>query len=154
MTGWKRICCAVEFSEPSRVAMLQAAELATRCEGDLVLLHVKAPPPPVAPDALATPEEAGSLELVDLERTVAAWREEAARVAGRPVAAEVLDGEPAEEIVRFSRERDCDLLVIGTHGRTGVKRLVLGSVAEKVVRTAACPVLVARRREPAAAAGA
>jgi nucleotide-binding universal stress UspA family protein len=50
-------------------------------------------------------------------------------------------GEPVEEILRVARERHCDLIVMGTHGRTGLSRLLMGSVAEAVVRTASCPVV-------------
>lgn len=53
----------------------------------------------------------------------------------------MLKGDPAEEIVRFADEAHCELIVMGTHGRTGFKRLLMGSVAEAVVRRAKCPVL-------------
>jgi nucleotide-binding universal stress UspA family protein len=60
------------------------------------------------------------------------------------VSTAVVSGAPAEEIVRFARERGFDLLVLATHGRAGVRRMVLGSVAEHVVRDATVPVLVVR----------
>jgi nucleotide-binding universal stress UspA family protein len=60
--------------------------------------------------------------------------------------------EPANEILRYARSADIDLIVMGTHGRTGLARVVLGSVAETVVRTAPCPVLTLHSREPGAAA--
>jgi nucleotide-binding universal stress UspA family protein len=62
------------------------------------------------------------------------------------VRAHARSGAPAAEIVRFAAEREADLIVVGTHGRTGLKRLVLGSVAEEVVRTAPCAVFVARHK--------
>lgn len=147
MTEWKKICCAVEFSEPSRIAMLQAAELARRFGGELTLVHVHAPPPALATDMLVAPPDLGAMERVELERSLAQWKDEAEHVAGRDVGASVLSGEPASEIVRFARDHGADVLVIATHGRTGLKRLVLGSVAEKVVRGAPCSVVVARRRD-------
>jgi universal stress protein A len=58
--------------------------------------------------------------------------------------AEVTTGDPAEAILQIAQDRDVDLIVIGTHGRTGLQHMVLGSVAEKVVRHARCPVLVVR----------
>jgi nucleotide-binding universal stress UspA family protein len=54
------------------------------------------------------------------------------------------EGKPGEEIVAFAKERNCDLIVMGTHGRTGLERALLGSVAEQVVRAAPCPVLTLR----------
>lgn len=63
---------------------------------------------------------------------------------------EVVAGDPASEILRRARTHGIDLVVVGTHGRTGLKHLVLGSVAERVVRQAPCPVLVVRSKEPGA----
>lgn len=63
------------------------------------------------------------------------------------VVPEVAEGTPFEEIVRFARDKDIDLIVMGTHGHTGLAHLFLGSVAEKVVRRAPCPVLTVRHPE-------
>ena len=57
----------------------------------------------------------------------------------------LLTGNPAEEILRFAEERDADMIVLGTHGRTGLSRLLMGSVAEAVVRGAKCPVLTIKQ---------
>ncbi len=124
MLDWKRICCAVDGSAPSRVAMEQAADLAKRFGADLKLIHVH--------------------DSEDVEEVLARWRSEAQDRAGRDVPLLGLSGDPASEIVRCAREERCDLLLIGTHGRTGMRRLVLGSVAEAVIRRAHCPVLIAR----------
>jgi len=67
--------------------------------------------------------------------------EELAAEAGVPVEGALLEGTPSREIVRYAEKRDCDLVVIGTHGRGGIDRLLLGSVAERVVRTSPVPVL-------------
>lgn len=67
--------------------------------------------------------------------------EELATEAGVPVEGALLEGTPSREIVRYAEKRDCDLIVIGTHGRGGIDRLLLGSVAERVVRTSPIPVL-------------
>ncbi len=144
MPDWNGICCAVDFSEPSRYAMEQAAELARRFGSELTLVHVHEPPRAAATDLLTAPvgmaDEAGA----EIERAMEGWRGDAERLAGRAVRSSILVGPPAAEIARFARERGCDLVVLATHGRTGLKRLVLGSVAEQVVRLAPCPVLVAR----------
>lgn len=147
MASWKKLCCAVDFSELSRAAMREAAELARRFDGALELLHVHLPPPAAGPDFIPPPDFV-EIASAELEGTMAAWQEEAERVVGRAVHATVLPGSPAEEIVRFTRERGHDLLVVGTHGRRGVQRLLLGSVAERVVREAPCSVLVVRGGAP------
>ncbi len=77
----------------------------------------------------------------------------AIQVVGQPVRTTILTGGAAEAILRFVREEPVDLLVVGTHGRTGLMHFVMGSVAEEVVRHADCPVLVRRsssvqRHEP------
>ncbi len=124
MLEWKLIGCAVDGSVPSRIAMEQAADLAKRFGADLTLIHVH--------------------DSDEVDEVLARWRTDAQDRAGRNVQLLDLSGDPASEIVRCARERHCDLLLIGTHGRTGMRRLVLGSVAETVIRRAHCPVLVAR----------
>ena len=69
-----------------------------------------------------------------------------ARKSGIRVEAKLLEGVPAEQIVCMARRRDSDLIVIGTHGRTGLGRLLMGSVADRVLRFAPCPVLTVRGR--------
>ena len=61
----------------------------------------------------------------------------------------VVTGYPAEEILKVAADRKADMIVMGTHGRTGIDRIIFGSVAEKVVKTAACPVLTIKPREAA-----
>jgi len=141
--GWKRIGCAVDFSETSRAAMEEAAGLARGTGAELLLLHVyEVPDAPVdMPPAPATVEA----NRAELSRKLEGWRAEAARLAGGPVEAQVVPGPAAAEIVRVARERGVDLLVTGTHGRRGLRHMVVGSVAEAVVRMAHCPVLVVRR---------
>ncbi len=145
MASFDKICCGIDFSEPSRAAMTEAAQLARRHEGELTLVHVWEPPPAVGKDAVVSPPELFAQTRVEMERKLEGWRAEAERLAGLPVDAAVLAGNPAEELVRFARERFCDTIVMATHGRTGLRRLVLGSVAEKVVRTADCTVMVVRQ---------
>jgi nucleotide-binding universal stress UspA family protein len=151
MTPWKRICCAVDLTEPSRIAMLKAAELAARFEGELVLLHVQPLAPVLPTDLVVSTPELRSVEAAAIESTLALWRDEAERISGRPVRTALLTGDPAAAIVAFARDRASDVLVVATHGRTGLSRLVMGSVAEKVIRAAPCTVVVARRPEQASA---
>jgi nucleotide-binding universal stress UspA family protein len=71
---------------------------------------------------------------------------ESARLRGIPANGHVLRGEPAYEIVVFAAKHEADAIVMGTHGRSGLKRLFMGSVAEAVLRSASCPVIVVRDR--------
>jgi nucleotide-binding universal stress UspA family protein len=141
MLEWRKIGCAIDFSEPSRLAMHQASELARRFDGDLELVHVHTPPAPVGD---VTSADVGP-EALGIEKRMATWRDEAARLVGRPVRSTVVPGDAAAEIVRLAHEQWFDLIVVGTRGRRGLKRLALGSVAERVVREAPCAVLVVRR---------
>jgi nucleotide-binding universal stress UspA family protein len=145
MADWRKILCAVDFGEPSREAMREAAELARRSGAELALVHVQAAAPRIAGELFVPTPEAAERALVEVRRLLAGWRVAAERIAARPLRSTVLSGDPAREIVRFARASRADLVVVGTHGRGALGRIVLGSVAEKVVRDAHCPVLVARR---------
>ncbi len=149
MAEWNKICCAIDFSEASRLAMAEAADLARRFGGELTLLHVHELPP----DAQVPLDESENEVIsVDLERSLAAWRAEAARILGEPVRSRVRVGDPAAEIVRFARGTDVDLIVVGAYGDKGVRTLILGSVAERVIRAAPCPVIAIRQKEAREAA--
>ncbi len=145
MLEWRKICCATDFSESSRLAMLKAAEIAGRLGADLELVHVHTPPPAAGTDWLVAPADVGEATVVEAENSMAMWRDEAERIARRAVRSTVVLGDAATELVRLAHARPFDLVVVGTHGRRGLKRLVLGSVAERVVREAPCAVLVVRR---------
>jgi len=143
MSNWKRICCAVDFSEPSRLALSKAAELARRDGAELLLAHVYEVPQPAGELLVAAVDLTGPA-AAEAEQKMRPWMEEAVRLRGAPVRTRILAGQPALEVTQAAREAGCDLLVVGTHGRSGIKRLVLGSVAERIVREAHCDVLVAR----------
>jgi nucleotide-binding universal stress UspA family protein len=147
MAGWSVICCATDFSDASRFAMEEAADLARAFEAELVLVHVHDTRPQIGTGVIEWSRLPFALAAVDLERDICAWRCEAEKRSGSRVRSAVLAGDPAAEIVRFARERGADLLVVGKHGRTRLERFVLGSVAEKVVRQAPCPVLVVREKD-------
>jgi nucleotide-binding universal stress UspA family protein len=141
------ICCAIDFSEPSRFAMLEAAELA-RCLGaELELVHVHAPPSVLERDMLVAPEDAQASPSAEAEELMRMWRSEAERLTGRAVSSTVLPGDAASVVGALARERPFDLVIVGTHGRRGVRRFMLGSVAERIVREAPCTVVVVRHRE-------
>ena len=148
MPDFKHILVAVDFGESSDEAMELGIELARKLGASLTLVHTYEIPTYAYPNAsflvvdLLTPiEEAARKQL---ERTLAAVQ---ARV---PAAKAVLRrGAAATEILAVIDELHPDLLVTGTHGRRGISRAVLGSVAEKVLRTSPVPVLTVRRRPPA-----
>jgi nucleotide-binding universal stress UspA family protein len=139
---WKSICCPIDFSDASRAAMEVAADLAQRFGATLTLLHAYPVPGYTFPDGSVVASPRMLQELADqAARHVGQWKAEAEQMGAPKVSAETLVGEPASEIVSYARERGVDLLVLGTHGRTGIEHALMGSVAERVVRRARCPVL-------------
>ncbi len=140
MAEWKKICAAVDFSAPSRFAMREAADLARRSGAELTLVHVY-DAHAASPDVVLAKYEQVVAKLEDALRD---WQSEAERIAGAPVRSVILVGATAPEIVAFLGSGGYDLAVTATHGRTGLKRVLLGSVAEHVVRASPCPVLVVR----------
>jgi nucleotide-binding universal stress UspA family protein len=144
--SWKRICCPIDFSDASRAAMEVAADLARRNEATLVLLHAYPIPGYTFPDGSVVASPRMMQELADqAQKHLDEWRAEAEKLVGAPrVRAEKAIGEPAAEILAFAKSSGQDLLVLGTHGRTGLEHALMGSVAERVVRKAHCPVLTVR----------
>jgi nucleotide-binding universal stress UspA family protein len=148
MAGWKKVCCAIDLSEASRVALREATELVRRFDAELALVHVHPPQPAPGPGPFEPAPEFVDVASAELSGEVGTWQEEAEHAVGRGVQATVLNGattnEILDELLRFVREHGQDLLVVGSHGRRGVQRLLLGSVAERVAREAPCSVLVVR----------
>jgi nucleotide-binding universal stress UspA family protein len=145
-----RILVPTDFSAPSEAALAYGRELATQFDAALHLMHVAENPflRAAAMDRRAL-EEAAVRRLQ--ERLT-----EAERRRGAVAIVEQSD-EPANEILRYAESANIELIVMGTHGRTGLARMVVGSVAEAVVRAAPCPVLTVHSAEPgtiAASAGA
>ncbi len=137
----RKICCAVDFSEPSRLALEKAAGLAEELHAELTLLHVNEAGCMTSGEAGVSPNDVVSQTTNEVLPHLRRW---ARQVVGKPFDAKMLSGKAADVILRFVREEPPDLLVMGTHGRTGLMHFLMGSVAEKVVRSAECPVLVAR----------
>lgn len=134
-----RIVVATDFSEASDEAFAKAVAWAQRTGAALDILHVLEPEIGYAPFGVGTASEAPNrLALVsrELERRVEIARR--VSVESRP---QICEGSPATEIVRCAELTHASLIVVGTHGRTGLARAVLGSVAESVVRHSRCAVL-------------
>jgi nucleotide-binding universal stress UspA family protein len=142
--SFKKILCAVDFSTYSRAALDLAVDLAGG-GATLTLAHVVEPMiwfPEAGFDYQAV--RVSLLETAD--KSLAEWKGDAERRSpGRSIDVMTLEGTPWERIVHFAQEGDFDLIVLGTQGRTGIRHALLGSVAERVVRHARCPVLVARK---------
>ena len=132
----QKILYATDFSSYSNQAYFHAVALASTHGASLTVLFVYTPD-------MATPGQPGG-EAGD----PAYWQNQLEQI--RPVDAQIpvrhvlLEGDPATEIVRYGRDAGMDLIVMGTHGRTGLERLLMGSVAEKVLRDASCSVLVVK----------
>jgi nucleotide-binding universal stress UspA family protein len=144
----RRILCPIDFSAPSAHALEQATRLARAYGARLAVLHVRptvTPHPDMPAGGPVAPWLAA--ELDQLRQRVTASCDEAAG-GGEPI---VTAGDPVREIVQCAATLPADLVVMGTHGVSGFQHLVLGSVTEKVLRTAPCPVLTVPPRARTAA---
>lgn len=142
MIKLERILMPTDFSECSSQACAYASEIARRFDAELLLLHVVPPAPtaytyaaPISTDTLF-PVEPAEKELNEFDVP------EGDKISR--LSRDVVQGVPFVEIIRQAREKGVGLIVMGTHGRTGLTHVLLGSVAEKVVRKAPCPVLTVR----------
>ena len=134
------ILSPIDLSEYSPDVIATASALAKANEGAILFVYVAIPELPASSGAAIAPVE----EVVQQERE----KFEQVRPTDPAVRYEHIfrRGDPADEILAVAQEKNCDLIVIGTHGRTGLKRVLMGSVAEKIVRNAECPVLTIRTR--------
>ena len=146
MAEIRQILYATDFSDLSAVALEYALFLAARCSAELHCVHVVDDSYQywLALDAAAIPagpavEEIAAAATKQLDAFVAA------KVAPDvSVTKEVLQGRPFVEIIRYARDRQIDLIVVVAHGRSGLRHMLMGSVAEKIVRKSPCPVLTVR----------
>lgn len=148
MIRMKKILAAVDFSEHSDVVLQYAAEFSRSFQAEVLLCHVVEPAdmlsqlPPGGEGYF--PPNMAQLQQEHARRTLE-QRISQHQVAGGRIA--IPQGSPFVEIVRLAREEDVDLVIVGTHGRGAIAHMLLGSVAEKVVRKAPCPVLTVRSGE-------
>lgn len=143
MLPFKRILCPTDFSEPAFAALKSGEELARHFEAELIVVHVTPPLP--GPHSFPDPQGSFNLDVPLFQQELAIKADQMLQdlVSHHKVGTRglVTTGEAAPEILRIAQEEDVDLIVIASHGLTGWRRLVFGSVAEKVVRQATCPVL-------------
>jgi nucleotide-binding universal stress UspA family protein len=144
-TDWKKILCPIDFSDASRVALETAAELAKRYGATLTLFHAYPVPGYTFPDGSFVASTKMLEELAEqAARHLEEWKALVAGTGLSAVEAATAVGEPAYEIISYAKAQAVDLVVVGTHGRTGLTHALMGSVAERVVRKAPCPVLTVR----------
>jgi nucleotide-binding universal stress UspA family protein len=149
MNRIRRILVATDFSKTSAKALKSAIDLAKASRATLTILHAYVPFVPLVPEQYL---EAGTWDRVDTESRRWAERQLAklagrARTSGVRASTKMVIGDPSRHIVRAARSLHADLIVVGTHGRQGLTKLFLGSVAQRVIATATCPVMTIRRAE-------
>ena len=143
MIPFKKILCPIDFSEPSYEALKAANELALHFSAELCLIHVVSLVPilPASPDPAAfnVPLYQEELEASSKKSLQEAVEKRISK--GLHAYQIVVEGDAAYQIVRIAQEENAELIVMATHGQTGWRRLIFGSVAAKVIRLATCPVL-------------
>jgi nucleotide-binding universal stress UspA family protein len=146
---FKKILAATDFSAPADEAVRRAAEISRRYDAALTLVYVYQP---VTYGGLPeghvvyTPLQMSDL-MAAFERRLLGAKHAAEAAGATNVQTELLMGPTSSELTDYAGAQHFDLIAIGTHGRTGLSRFFLGSVAERVVRTAPCPVLAVRLDE-------
>lgn len=144
--AFKKVLCPIDFSADSLTALDYAADFARQGNGQLILLHVVDNP---LTDFYGP---RGATFYAEVEHAMEKSRQllaDAAQTRAPGVSYEIVvkHGNPYEEIIDCATAQQADLIVMSTHGRTGPQRLIIGSVAEKVVRTAPCPVFTIRHTQ-------
>jgi nucleotide-binding universal stress UspA family protein len=147
MKAIKRILCPVDFSEFSRHALESAVAIARRQDALVTVLHV-VPPPQAASAALGVGAYLPYVYTVEDLQQFQKALDRFVAVVNYPVTAVSVEAVIVDEILTRAAEWPADLIVMGTHGRTGFDRLVLGSIAERVLVKATCPVLTIPGRAP------
>ncbi|HSE02613.1 MAG TPA: universal stress protein [Methylomirabilota bacterium] len=148
MAKIRKVMMASDFSSASRAAFARAVELAKANRATLLVMHAVTLPPPTLGGEYLPPQ---AWDRIEAASRTAAQKQIAqllarARRAGVRATGVIGAGSPYELIARVARSRRADVLVLGTHGRTGLSRFFLGSVAARVLATAPCPVLTVRGR--------
>ena len=142
----KRIVAPTDFSEPSMEGLRNAIELAEKFDAELIILYIIEPPVwsglAYSPTGYNPPDITESLR----EEAMKNMEKLRSKMIPEHVSCRLLtlEGKPADQIVRLSDEQSANIIVIATHGYSGFHRFVFGSVTERVVRTASCPVLTIR----------
>ena len=146
----KKIACCVDFSENSRAAFEKAVELAEKFQAKLYVLHVLPPVfNPVLPDSeYIFPEQPKDVLIIKVEERL---KQEYGSFVGEAIESStvILDGHISSEIIRFLREEDVDLVVLGSYGASGMGHVLFGSVVNRVSHKAPCSVMIVRHKSQA-----
>jgi universal stress protein A len=149
MTTFKKILLPTDFSDGVEAPLRLAAGLAKDSGGTVVLMHAYQTPILPLPEGqlIVSPEQMARLhkhlaDELDKNKT------HLIELGAPKVETIVVEGNPTDAVVRAAKEHGADLIVMSTHGRTGLSHLLIGSVTERVVRTASCPVLTVRPVAP------
>jgi universal stress protein A len=146
----KTVLVATDFSDVADIAVRYGREFARRFEASLHVLHVA---DDMTANAMATPGYVGDFSAYQANfeqeccAKVASALTEEERTALRAQCVVVTSSEPAQAILDYAKTNAADLVIVGTHGRNGLGHLLMGSVAETIVRSATCPVLTVRPHE-------
>jgi len=139
---YKRILAGYDGSEASRKAVLRAAEIASILEAELHVVTV-VPPPSVVLGTLMTPEPLDTKPLIEAaRRRLENLSKEVEKEFGVSVSINVLEGDPSEILIEYSEDNECDLIVLGRRGLSGLERLLLGSVTQRVAAKSKVDVLI------------
>lgn len=148
MKGFRRLLYATDFSSASRPAFAKALEVARLNRAEFLIAHVLPSVGPIGVEGYVTPRMYEDMEVAirrSAEKRLNALLARARKAKVRHKGL-LLRGIAHEEIARAARRSKADLVIVGTHGRTGIARVFLGSVAARVISTSPCPVLAVRGR--------
>lgn len=150
MSSLGRIIHPTDFSPASTPAFTRAVEAAKENRAELVVVHVLSTVIPIVGDGYISPQAYDDMQKAaraqgkkQLDALV-----EKAKKGGAQAVGVLLEGTAWDQITRIAKSKHADMIIMGTHGRTGLAKLFLGSVAERVVGTAPCPVMTVRGRRP------
>ena len=142
----KKIICPTDFSEPSYEALKTAVEMADHFSAELVVVHVVTPIPFIPihddPSSFNLPVYEKEMETSAQKSLAQVFKEKIPKSLNCRTL--VMQGDPAPQVVRLADDEAADIIVIATHGLTGWRKFMFGSVTEKVIRLANCPVLSIR----------
>ena len=146
MARVRRILFAPDLSKASAKAFATAVALAKATHADMTILHVLVPFTPLVPEQFI-----GGTTLDQINADARRWGQQQlakltakAKRGGVRASGLTMTGDPAEQIVRAARARRAEFVVLGTHGRTGLNRFFVGSIAQRVIASARCPVVTVR----------
>ncbi|VVB92477.1 Universal stress protein [uncultured archaeon] len=143
---YNKILIATDGSEQNKKAVTHAVELAKHFDAELHAVYVMDIKSDFGPKSYISPDVSGLMAFLRHEgETAIQYVEDIAKNEGLDIKKWIVQGHPAEEIMKLAEEQSVDLIVMGTLGRSGIEKFLLGSVADKVIRSSKIPVLIVRK---------